>query len=187
MREIYFASDEFSSYQPDETDNDDLAKLKSKCLVLLLKLFKEARSSGIHVLISLQRSDKQSLDPRMKQTIGNIISFKQPNIASSLTVLGDDSAFYLAPQREAIVEANERYLMKTLYLTKEDIMKYIKKSIDKSHKNYINLDVELNNNNDNNHEEDKNTKSKQKDRHKKYLEKKQQQNNQQLPTCVRRD
>lgn len=185
MREIYFASDEFSSYQPDETDNDDLVKLKSKCLVLLLKLFKEARSSGIHVLISLQRSDKQSLDPRMKQTIGNIISFKQPNIASSLTVLGDDSAFYLAPQREAIVEANERYLMKTLYLTKEDIMKYIKKSIDKSHKNYINLDIEFDND-DNNLEKDKNTKSKQRDRHKKYLEK-QQQNSQQLPTCVRRD
>lgn len=185
MREIYFASDEFSSYQPDETDNDDLAKLKSKCLVLLLKLFKEARSSGIHVLISLQRSDKQSLDPRMKQTIGNIISFKQPNIASSLTVLGDDSAFYLAPQREAIVEANERYLMKTLYLTKEDIMKCIKKSIDKSHKNYINLDVEWNSNDG--HREEKNTKpNKQRDRHKKYIEKKKQNNK--LPACViRRD
>lgn len=189
MREIYLASDEFSSYQPDESDNDNLAILKSKCLSLLLRLFKEARSSGIHILCSLQRSDKQSLDPRMKQTIGNIISFKQPNIASSLTVLGDDSAFYLAPQREAIVEANERYLMKTLFLSKEDILKYISKSIDKSHKNYINLNDELE---DKSYKDTKDSEkiNKQRKRHLDYLKKKKSinvDNKRRLPSSVIRN
>lgn len=191
MREIYVASDEFSSYQPDSADNKHQSDIKPKCLALLLKLFKEARNAGIHVLCSLQRPDKDSLDPKIKQSIGNIISFKQPNIASSLTVLGDDSAFYLAPQREAIVEANERYLMKTLYLTKEDIMKYIKPSIDKSHKNYINIDEDVKEDNSKNEEDKKaDTNTKQRKRHEEYLKKKQEQennkkNNYQLPpSCV---
>lgn len=142
MRIIYLAMDEFTYYMPDSLDNAEDANLKSKCLDLLIKLIQQCRCTGIYILTSLQRPDKESLPPRLKAQFNCKVSFKQPNIASSLVVTDSDKAYNIKPKREAIVNADEEYLIKTLYLDNNMISKFISRSIDTSHKNYYNYKSE---------------------------------------------
>lgn len=140
LKSIIFACDELSFYMPDEFDSKPDSILKTKCINLLVRLLKEARSTGIHILGSLQRPDKENLSPVIKAQFGIKVCFYQPNIASSLVVIDSDEATKLKKTREAIVDADERYLMKTLYITPDMIMSYIKKSIEPNHQ-YINLNI----------------------------------------------
>lgn len=138
MRIVYLAMDEFTAYMPDTLDSKEDAELKQQCLDLLVKLIQQCRACGIYVLTSLQRPDKESLPPRLKAQFNCKVSFKQPNLASSLTVCDSDKAYYLKPKREAIVNADQEYLMKTLYLDNDMINEFIEDSIDVTHKNYYN-------------------------------------------------
>lgn len=138
MRIIYLAMDEFTAYMPDNLDSKEDAEIKQKCLDLLVKLIQQCRACGIYILTSLQRPDKESLPPRLKAQFNCKVSFKQPNIASSLVVCDSDKAYYLKPKREAIVNADDEYLMKTLYLDNHMISDFIKDSLDMTHKNYYN-------------------------------------------------
>lgn len=136
MRICYLAMDEFTSYMNDNLDSKKDAKLKKKCLDLLLKIIQQGRSVGIYVLTSLQRSDRESLKPRQKAQFNVTVSFKQPNLASSLTTCDSDKAYYLK-RREAIVQADSEYLIKTLYLDNQMIADFIKEKLDMTHSNYI--------------------------------------------------
>lgn len=196
LPEIIIYSDEFMCYQPTDLDNEDSIALKKKCLSILLSIFTEGRNVGMHILYALQRPDCASLLPLMKAQTGLRICFRQENEASSKTVLdGVESLVKLCnlKEREAFVISNERYLMKTLYLNEDDIPEILKHRIDKSHKNYINLDEELDEKqNDNAKGQQSNNDSShvksQKNRNKKYWEKKKQNNVHKLPGCfVRSD
>ena len=145
MRIIYLAMDEFTSYMPDSLDGKEEGELKQQCLDMLVKLIQQSRCTGIYILASLQRPDKESLPPRLKSQFNCKVSFKQSNIASSLVVTDSDKAFHLKPKREAIVNADDEYLMKTLYLDNKMIANYIKDSLDLSHPNYYNKKSELTN------------------------------------------
>ncbi|EGO86293.1 hypothetical protein CBCST_22890 (plasmid) [Clostridium botulinum C str. Stockholm] len=145
MRFIYLAMDEFTAYMPDNLDSKEEKELKEKCLDLLIKLIQQCRCTGIYILTSLQRPDKESLPPRLKAQFNCRVSFKQTNIASSLVVCDSDKAFYLNPHREAIVIADDEYLIKTLYLDNDMIKNFIKDKIDLSHSNYFNKNLEKNN------------------------------------------
>ena len=137
MRIIYLAMDEFNAFMSDKLDNKEDTLIKDKSMDLLVKLIQQCRCTGIYVLTSLQRPDKESLPPRLKCQFNTRVSFKQSNIASSLTACDSDKAFYLK-NREAIVNADTEYLMKTLYLDNKMIEGFIKERIDKSNKYYWN-------------------------------------------------
>lgn len=138
MRIIYLAMDEFAAYIPDTLDSPEDAECKGKCLEILVKLIQQCRCTGIYIITSLQRADKESLPPRLKAQFNCRVSFKQPNIASSLVVTDSDKAFLLKPKREAIVSADDEYLIKTLYTNNKVIQSMLKDNIDMSHKNYYN-------------------------------------------------
>lgn len=142
MRIVYLAMDEFTSYMPDSMDNKEDTELKTKCLDLLVKLIQQSRCTGIYVLASLQRPDKESLPPRLKAQFNCKVSFKQSNIASSLVVTDSEKAFNLKPKREAIVNADEEYLIKTLYIDNNMIKDILEPHIDMDHKNYYNYKKE---------------------------------------------
>lgn len=142
MRVIYLAMDEFTSYMPDSLDNKEDTELKTKCLDLLVKLIQQSRCTGIYVLASLQRPDKESLPPRLKAQFNCKVSFKQSNIASSLVVTDSEKAFNLKPKREAIVNSDEEYLIKTLYIDNKMIKDILEPHIDMDHKNYYNYKKE---------------------------------------------
>lgn len=138
MRIIYVAMDEFTAYMPDSLDSSKDADIKQKCLDLLIKIIQQSRCAGIYILTSLQRADKESLPPRLKAQFNCRVSFKQSNIASSLVVCDSEKAFHLKPKREALVNADTEYLMKTLYLDNDMIAEFIKDKKDTSNKNYYN-------------------------------------------------
>lgn len=138
LKDIIFATDEISFFMSDEFDTERDTTLKDKCINIFIRLLKEGRSVGVHVLGSLQRPDKENLPPIIKSQMGIKVCFYQPNDASSLVVLDSNEATKLKKKREAIVDADERYFMKTLYITNDMILKYISKSIEKDHK-YINI------------------------------------------------
>jgi len=50
------------------------------------------RACGYHLVIATQRPDVKALDPQVKANLGAIMSFALPNIASSMTVLGNKKA-----------------------------------------------------------------------------------------------
>ncbi|MHB9946973.1 hypothetical protein CF095_16560 [Clostridium botulinum] len=143
MRIVYLAMDEFTSYMPDSLDSKEDAELKTKCLDLLVKLIQQSRCTGIYVLASLQRPDKESLPPRLKAQFNCKVSFKQSNIASSLVVTDSEKAFNLKPRREAIVNADEEYLIKTLYIDNKMIKDILEPHIDMEHKNYYNYKKDI--------------------------------------------
>ena len=136
--EIYYIGDESAMLQPSAYDSDSVITTKKKCLSLLTTLYQQGGSAGLHIFNSLQRPSKDSFDAPMKAQVGLKICFKQPNNASSLVVLDDNTATELK-KREAIVEFDNRYLMKTLYLDKEMILKYTEKWQLKEGE-YLNLD-----------------------------------------------
>jgi hypothetical protein len=88
----------------------------------------------------------------MKALIGGKVCFYQPNTASSLVVLDSTEATNLRKQREAIVDGEEKLLMKTLYLTPEMIEMYLKDQIEENHK-HLNLCNRIESNKENNKEE----------------------------------
>lgn len=139
MRIIYLAMDEFTSYMPDSLDSKEDAQIKGKCLDLLIKLIQQSRCTGMYILTSLQRPDKESLPPRLKAQFNCKVSFKQSNIASSLVVTDSDEAFNLKPRREAIVNADDEYLIKTLYIDNKMVKDFLKDHLDLEHKNYYNF------------------------------------------------
>jgi len=140
MRVIYLSMDEFTAYMPDSLDNEKEAAIKQKCLDLLIKLIQQCRCAGIYIIACLQRPDKESFPPRLKAQFNCKVSFKQPNIASSLVVVDSEKAFYVKPKREAIVNADQEYLMKTLYLDNEMILDFLKENLDLEHTNYYDLE-----------------------------------------------
>lgn len=203
LPEIIFYSDEFYCYQPSAEDKPNVKDYKEKCLALLMNIFTEGRNVGIHVLCALQRPDVTSLSPLMKSQMGLRVCFRQENEASAKTVLdGVESPVKLCEleKREAFVVCEDNNLMKTLYLPEDEILKFIEKRIDKSHKNYIKIedDEDETRNNDkkdgkkddkkeDKKEGNKKENPKQRKRHDDYIKKQQEknkQNKQQLPSCV---
>lgn len=149
MPMILLAVDEMTLYAPMKSDRNnkedrDLYNKKQECIDILTQLLIEGASSGLNVLFSLQRPDKESLSTQIKGQLGTKIGFYQPNTASSLVAMDDDSCSSLELKREAIIKYDKGVeLVRTLYLTPpmiEDILK------DKMVKNKKHLNIDLNGN-----------------------------------------
>jgi hypothetical protein len=152
VKPIFVATDEISFYMPTDMDSDDVKDLKNKCRSLMWELLKEGRNCGIHFFSCLQRPDTNSFPAPMKALIDGKVCFYQPNTASSLVVLDSTEATNLRKQREAIVDGEEKLLMKTLYLTPEMIEMHLKDQIEENHK-HLNLCNRIESNKENNKEE----------------------------------
>jgi S-DNA-T family DNA segregation ATPase FtsK/SpoIIIE len=134
--------DEMTLYMPLSSDEKNLKKNKQKCIDLFKTLITESASSGINILFCLQRPDKDSFNPTIKAQIGTVIGFYQPNTASSLVAMDDESLCNLQQKREAIVRYDKGYeLVKTLYLTNEMVEEILK---DKINKNHVRLNLDSN-------------------------------------------
>jgi S-DNA-T family DNA segregation ATPase FtsK/SpoIIIE len=130
--------DEMTLYMPLNSDEKEVKRNKQKCIDLFKTLITESASSGINILFCLQRPDKDSFNPTIKAQIGTVIGFYQPNTASSLVAMDDESLCNLQQKREAIVRYDKGYeLVKTLYLTNDMVEDILKNKIDKNHQRLI--------------------------------------------------
>lgn len=139
MKPIIVATDEISFFMSSDLDKQNEKTMKDECRALMWELLKEGRNCGIHFLSCLQRPDTLSFPAPMKALIGAKACFYQPNTASSLVVLDTTEATELRKQREAIVDGEEKELMKTVFLTPEMIQEYIKHREEPNHK-HLNLE-----------------------------------------------
>lgn len=141
---IIVSIDEMSLYTPRRSDSESVKKQKNECLDLITQIIIEGASSGINLMFSLQRPDKDSFNPMIKAQVQTKIGFYQPNSATSLVAMDDTMQTTLAMKREAIIKYNKgTEVIKTQYLNFEMIEDLLKNKIDKNYPK-LNLDAKGN-------------------------------------------
>ena len=104
---------------------------------LLFDLLRKARSSGIYFIFASQRFSLANINPESKSNLCSKVLFKMSNTASANTVADNltQQIVNLPPSREFIADYQDGvYQGKTLQLTEEQMVEYIKPHIDKNHK-----------------------------------------------------
>jgi S-DNA-T family DNA segregation ATPase FtsK/SpoIIIE len=122
---LYIVSDEFSLYMPDATDTKEQKILKEQCLDLLGYIIKIGRGYGGFVLMCLQRTTTDQMPMFLKSQVNTKLTFKQTDVHSSRNIIDTDEALKLR-NREGILLADDRYMIKTPYIDQKIIEKYIK-------------------------------------------------------------
>jgi S-DNA-T family DNA segregation ATPase FtsK/SpoIIIE len=137
---VYLLSDEYHLYMEDDSDTDEVDYYKKQCQSCLKELAKLCRNTGIYIIASLQRPDKESMPPIFKTNMNVIVAFKQRNGASALTILDSYKPMALK-QREAIVDfGGDQFNIYSLYINNYMIKRYLTmvNGIEEKHK-YIDL------------------------------------------------
>ncbi len=86
-------------------------------------LVKTARASGIHILFAAQKPDKKSLDTSIRTNIGAVMTFRLPDVPSSVIAVGNRAACDL-PQisgRGLWKHGNEMIEVQTAYLSDQEL------------------------------------------------------------------
>lgn len=145
---IYFCIDEIASFSVNGTERDKNEKrMKELSSSIMWQINREGRSAGVYCLLATQRGSVANLSPEIKSNLGNQICFHFSNVPSAMTILGDGELATLAirqkPQREFICVADQVYNGKTLYLTTEMMIKFLKPLIEID-KEFMKLDIKGN-------------------------------------------
>lgn len=130
----YVTSDEISLYMPDKTDSKEVAKMKNQCLDYLKRLIKLGRSAGVLVIMATQKTSTDNLPSTIKTQTNCKITYRQTTTQSSINIIEDTKAVGL-PKREAIVYTDDYIYMKTPFIDKELMYKYIHHRIQDDHEN----------------------------------------------------
>jgi S-DNA-T family DNA segregation ATPase FtsK/SpoIIIE len=138
LKYIYLVFDEAASLMPgDSKDVDPNYTIKKRIIFNLNELQRQARSAGMFIVSSLQRPDKNNLDPNTKNLFNIKVAFRANNIASS-KVLTDDDSVYNLPNREALFMSSIQKTLKTPYIDDALIRELLQSKYEKDHK-YINI------------------------------------------------
>lgn len=80
------------------------------------------RACGMHLIIATQRPDVKALDPQVKANLTSVISFQMPNLASSMTILGNGKAAKLPfiPGRAILRSGNKLLDIQTPFLSVQE-------------------------------------------------------------------
>ena len=73
----------------------------------------------MHLIIATQRPDVKALDPQVKANLTTVIAFQMPNLASSMTILGNGKAAKLPfiPGRAILRSGNKLRDIQTPFLS----------------------------------------------------------------------
>lgn len=139
----YFMIDEIATFSITGLEaNKNEENIKKKCNAIMWKIAREGRSAGIYSLLCTQRGSLSNMSGEIKGNLGNQICFYFPNVASSLTILGDGDLATLAVKqpksREFIAVADEIYNGKTLFFNPKIAIEHLKPMNEKNHK-YIDI------------------------------------------------
>jgi S-DNA-T family DNA segregation ATPase FtsK/SpoIIIE len=138
LKYIYLVFDEAASLMPGENkDVDPNYSIKKRIIFNLNELQRQARSAGMFIISSLQRPDKNNLDPNTKNLFNIKVAFRANNIASS-KVLTDDDSVYNLPNREALFMGSTQKTLKTPFIDDNTIRQLLQGKYEKEHK-YINI------------------------------------------------
>lgn len=141
MKYIYLFADEFSFYQPDDSDTDEEAKEKKAALAYLKSFIKRGRSYGLFVVMGIQVTTHEEMPTIIRRNAYTHVTFRQQDAIASRVIIGTDDAIRLE-NREAIVSTDHFTYFRTPTITKEIIQEYIKPSLKETPKNTSNTTQE---------------------------------------------
>lgn len=97
--------------------------------LLINKISRLGRSSGIHLVVGVQKPDTKNLDSTVKANLEGILCFSVANRAQSQVVLDNNKATDLdsIPGRAIWQAHGEDKVLQTPYLTKDQIKKHLEK------------------------------------------------------------
>lgn len=139
MNYIYFCIDEFKSLNPPVEKGVDPQgyTIKNRIMFNFSNLIQESRSAGIFMILCIQRPDKASIPPVIKQYLNILVAFRANNKSTSKVMVDDERAWNL-PNREAIFMGSTDKTMKTMFIDNNVIKKYIKDKIENEHE-YVDI------------------------------------------------
>lgn len=128
MRYVYVFADEFSFYQPDDSDTEEEAKAKKAALAYLKNFIKRGRGYGLFVIMGIQVTTHEEMPTIIRRNAYTHITFKQQDAIASRIIIGTDDATKLE-LREAICSTDHFTYFRTPTITKEIIDEHIKSSL----------------------------------------------------------
>ena len=123
----YLIIDEYSSLMPDDcSDSKETKDMKKNIQGNMERIAQLSRSTGLYIILGLQRSTINKLPSYIKAMMNVNVAFRANNSRSSQVAIDCDDAVFL-DAREAIVKINEMQYMKTVTLTNKMIVDWIDK------------------------------------------------------------
>ncbi len=94
---------------------------------VISRIARLGRACGMHLIIATQRPDVKALDPQVKANLTSIIAFQMPNLASSMTILGNGKAAQIpiVPGRAILRSGNKLVDIQTPFLSIEEAEKLL--------------------------------------------------------------
>lgn len=124
MKYIYIFAEEFSFYMPDNSDDEEIAKLKASTLKYLKNIIMSGRSVGANVICSVQRSTVDNIPSSIKSQMTRV-TFRQMSKINSDNIIECGDAVGLE-EKETILFTNQYVYIKTPYIDKKIILDNIK-------------------------------------------------------------
>lgn len=122
--------DEFANYSVSDTDDKKTKDLKKEYNKYITLLAREARNSGIYIILACQRAGEETMPIELRSYLGNKICFKQNYQSTAYTILGDEE---IAKQTKTLDMNNREFICETIDGIKLGNSAYITDDIIESH------------------------------------------------------
>ena len=106
MPDIFIGIDEIASLQKGTSSTKIV---REEIVSLIGKISRMGTGLGVHLLLSIQRSDSNSLDSSIKSLCGVVVSFRANNAKSSEVMIDDNSAALGLKEREFVYKLGNVY------------------------------------------------------------------------------
>jgi S-DNA-T family DNA segregation ATPase FtsK/SpoIIIE len=131
----YCIIEEFAELMPGTKGLTKHYDEKVQCIDYISTLSAQGRSSGIYLIVVLQRPDKVSLDPLIKSNLTTRVAGQQLNDASSLVVVDTTEATKLKPREFIVRFSGQYYKMKTPWVNEDKMVyQFCKDKLEYNHK-----------------------------------------------------
>lgn len=129
-----------AAFTSPEMSTDKETKERRKALQNhIAQLITTSRKAGIHLIIGLQRPEKDIMPMVIKSNIPGKVAFKTENTGTSRTILGNDDAYHLPniKGRCIIQHGVDQYEVQGMYLDHETARKRMKKIQERKDEEFV--------------------------------------------------
>ena len=125
---IILIIDEFAFTSPRKYDSKENKKLRQKLQGMIMDIRMMSRTTGIHLIIAMQRPSKELIPMEIKSNFATSISFKMNNYGTSMTILGNTDAYYLPNIKGRMIFqlGSKQMELQAMLLEQEDAIRRLK-------------------------------------------------------------
>ncbi|MHC1722723.1 MAG: FtsK/SpoIIIE domain-containing protein [Aminipila sp.] len=125
---IYIVFEEFSFLQVDKGDSKEDKEIKQECLKYIGNIARAGRSSGMFLIVCLQRPTNDSLPSSTKSMLNTCIAMRLKSEQESRVIIQSADAVGLR-KREMIISTDHQELAYSFTIDHDIVMEYIQNSI----------------------------------------------------------